>query len=549
MRQLPALAVVVLGATLLPSDASAVCSCMLEPRPPPSTSATGEVARDPGYTPTAAVFVTRQGTHTVLTIETAYQGPARPMSMVLPVPTAIERDQVRTVRGSLFRTLDRRTAPRVRHVWPACERRRRRARPMAMSADSVGGGGGGGPEPLMRIDEYGVDIEDEWELDEYDMTLLGAEQSTGLLAFLRERGLSLPDVAAEVLRAYIESGHRFILVDVDPSRAHRLGDNMMLSPIQLEYDSEELRVPVRLGTLNSPGEQELLLYVLSDEGRYEIANREMLVAPSDLEIDASARGGVAELYRAISDEMFRRHPGAAVTEYAHVLNRQVNSRHVRDFGLPQRSDTRRRRTRGSSARWTLTRIRHRYGTELDDDLTLRPAEEPLRLTRRWRHRSIRTYAPRGHSGFHIQYVAVHRGRTCPGAATQRRYARRFATAESLWEADRDLWPGVMLRDPIASLEIEPGSAAPDGWPPPPPEVQPPPIARTDGAMEPLQPRDAVDEPEPSEPVAEAPAAAPAAPSASDGGCTATPGRGGVWWGLLGLLGLFAFRARARGPRR
>ncbi len=44
----------------------------------------------------------------------------------------------------------------------------------------------------------------------------------------------------------------------------------------------------------------------------------------------------------------------------------------------------------------------------------------------------------------------------------------------------------MPADPIPSLGIDAGSEAPEGWPPPEPEAQPPPIARQDGPMEPLQ---------------------------------------------------------------
>ena len=283
---------------------------MFRMRPPPTVTQDTSATSDPSYNPASAVFVTRQGTRTVLTMETVYSGPPVELSMLIPVPTSIERDHVRTVTGSIFRNLDRRTSPRVRHVWPAC-RRIRRAPMRAMSA--MGGGGGSAPEPQMRIEELGIEIEDEWEVDEYDITLLGADESTGLLTFLRQRGLDLKENAIPMLRAYIESDHRFVLARVDPSRANVLGDKMMLSPIQLEYESEELRVPVRLGTLNSPGQQELLLYILSDQGRFEIANRTNVTAPTDLRMRSSVRGGVAEVYASLTDEVFRQHPGAAIT--------------------------------------------------------------------------------------------------------------------------------------------------------------------------------------------------------------------------------------------
>jgi hypothetical protein len=78
--------------------------------------------------------------------------------------------------------------------------------------------------------------------------------------------------------------------------------------------------------------------------------------------------------------------------------------------------------------------------------------------------------PRGRDGqsfFHVQYVVEHNQR-CISDQAQRWMARRFATAESMWESRHDLWPGEVILDPIESLGIEPRSHAPDGWPPPPP---------------------------------------------------------------------------------
>ncbi len=526
----PVLAVV-LGLGSIASGAEATCSCFFRMRPPPTVAQDSNATADPSYTPAAAVFVTRQGTRTVLTMENAYTGPADEISMLIPVPTSIERDAVRTIEGSVFRNLDRRTSPRVRHVWPGCRRRRRPAM-RAMTADGMGSGAAA-PEPQMRIEELGIDIEDEWEVDEYDITLLGADESTGLLTFLRTRGLDLKENAVPVLRAYIETDHRFVLARVDASRARVLEGKMMLSPIQLEYDSEELRVPVRLGTLNSPGEQELLLYVLSDQGRFEVANRPNIDAPTDLRMRSDVRGGVAEVYASLTDEVFRQHPGAAITEFAHTLGSRVGRAHVRRFGIPEE--------RRAGQTWTLTRIRHRYGIQLDEDLTLRPAAEPLRMTRRWSHPELRVYGPRGQSAFHVQFAVIHGSSSCPDTSVQQRYARSWATAESMWDLDEHVWPGEVFLDPIESLDITPGSSAPPGWPPPPPPPPPPSPSVTDAppepaAAEPAPPADALEEPEPETAPAEE----------DDGGfCAARPGRSGS--AAFGLL-LVALAWMARGRR-
>jgi len=489
---------------LPPAVVEATCFCMLRPPMPPATSRGAQtgVQLDPSYNPASAVVLVRDGRRTVLTIEAAYEGPAVELSMVVPIPSSIERDAVRTITGTAFRRLDGRTAPRVRHVWPRC-----RPRPMPMraaaSADGFGGGGEGvGRATAPTPEELGIEIQDEWPVAEYDVTLLGAQESTGLLTFLRQRGLELPDRAAAMLRGYIETNHRFVLLRADPSRAQRLGDAMMLSPIQIEYDSDQLVVPVRLGTLNSPGEQEVLLYVLSTDGRYVVANRPNVDAPTDLRMRPSARGSMAELYNAISDEIFRRTPGAAITEYAHTVGRHVRWSDVAPFGVADDPSLAFARGRpDATRRWTVTRIRHRYGTDLRDDLVLQSASAPLRMTRRWRTSSLNTWAREGESAYHVQYVVEHPG--CATEAQQRSAARRYATAESMWEARHDLWPGEVLLDRVALFGIEPGSSAPAGWPPAP---TPPPTVKPEHPVPSAAPSSAAT---PNAPAANAPTPAPA----------------------------------------
>lgn len=530
MRSLLAL-VTLVSIAALPTHGEATCFCMMRP-PIPVLHSRG-ISEDPSYNPASAVVIVRDGRRVVLTIEAAYEGPPTELSLVVPVPSAIGRESVRTVSGTVFRRLDQRTAPRVRHVFPDCFARMGAAAAMSAEGASDSARGRSAPTP----EDLGVEIEDEWPLDEYDVTLLSAEQSTGLLTFLRERGLDLPDAAASMLRGYIESGHRFVLFHADPARAQRLGETMMLSPLQLEYESDELRVPVRLGTLNSPGEQELLLYVISTEGRFDIANRPGVIAPTDIRMRRDARGAFAELYTSITDEIFRRTPGAAITEYVHPVGPHVRRSDVAPFGAVVETHTSRHGVPAAPT-WTVSRIRHRYGTNLDDDLTLRQAE-PLTMERRFpRWPELRVRPRRGHSAFHVQYVVEHN--RCTDESTERRIARRFATAESMWDARHDLWPGEVIVDPIPLLGIEPGSSAPAGWPPPPP---PPPVIAPP-----------VIEAAEAPPVIEAPApgAAPAAPvtptTAPPSAGLCSVGHAQSWqmaFGVSVVAALLGLRRRAR----
>lgn len=530
---------VFLVATLLPAprSVSALCGCMVFRAPRAQAgSVNSGITSDPGYSPSAAVFIVRDGVKTVLTMEPAYEGPKVPISMILPVPTSIERTQVQTVPGSIFRNLDRLTAPRVQHVFPGCRRPRRRRARGAVSLSSTGSGGGGGGS-FAEPSEPPVQVVDEWALDEYDISVLSATESTGLLDFVRERGLALPASAEPALRAYIETGHRFVFATVDPTRAHVVGDRMVLSPLQLSYESDSLVVPVRLGTINSPGEQELLLYVLAKGEHYEVANRESVIAPTELRLGQEAAGSVAELYGALMDEQFRQKPGAVVTEFAFRLGHRVGYHHIRRLGLTQRAR--------DSGQWTLTRLRHRFGPSQHDDLTLRPAAAPLRMPHP--HRFVpRVWARPGNSGFYVRFLVRHT--RCASAARQRRLARRYATAESMWESTETRWPGELLLDDVESLGITAGSSAPSGWPPPPPS--PPtrelPPSDTRAVPEPTTPLEQpVAAPEPSEPTTQTQVA-----EVVDSGCSVRSASGSfpMILGLWGLLWVARVR-RGRGARR
>ncbi|MGE0789031.1 MAG: DUF2330 domain-containing protein [Sandaracinaceae bacterium] len=454
MRWTPAAAI---GACILASaaQADASCFCMLR-RPDPATNLADDIKN-----PATAVFLLRDGTHTVLTIEPAYEGPITELSMIVPLPTPIAREDVRTISGHHFRRVDRATAPRLRHTWDACpawwgQPMRRAGRYGAGAAGIMSGDDLGG-------DDLGVEIEESWDVDEYDVSLLSAAESSGLLTFLRQRGLELPDRAAPILRSYIETGHRFALIEADPSRAQRIGDRMVLSPIQLFYDSEELRVPVRLGTLNSPGEQELLLYVLSRDGRFEVANREALVAPTDVLVRDDYEGGFPALYEAVLDRLYDEHPGATVTERATSLTNGVGLRNVYWFGLDRYVA---RNAEGHPSwrdlgRWTLSRIRYRYGADLDEDIVLRPAE-PLTPDRRRR------------SNFTVTYRMEHHDAVCPSWRAQQAVARDAATSDEMWTSAEPPWLGDVIATEV--LGVAPGAPRPVVEPPAPPaEV----IAATD----------------------------------------------------------------------
>ena len=54
----------------------------------------------------------------------------------------------------------------------------------------------------------------------------------------------------------------------------------MLSPLRFHYDADEFTLPIRLGLANSSGKQDLIVTILSPEGRYQASNYDNTTIPT-----------------------------------------------------------------------------------------------------------------------------------------------------------------------------------------------------------------------------------------------------------------------------
>ncbi|MFZ5476944.1 MAG: DUF2330 domain-containing protein [Myxococcota bacterium] len=216
----------------------------------------------------AQVAIVHENGRTTFSVSVNPFGDPQEFALVMPVPEVLEESEVRTLDGTIFATLDGYTGPR--HVADAgcwqgyyggygydsgC------GEGVDMSASSGGGTTTGA-----------VDVEAEYLVGEYQITILSSEESLALQTWLDEHGYSLPPGADERLAEYIESGSFFLAAKVADDAA--LADGTPLSPLQVSYESDLFYIPIRLATLNSPGEQDMVIYAISSasEGRVGIAN-------------------------------------------------------------------------------------------------------------------------------------------------------------------------------------------------------------------------------------------------------------------------------------
>jgi hypothetical protein len=270
------------------------------------------------YNNASQVVLMRKGSHTAMTMSNNYKGPPQDFAMVVPVPVVLKKEQVKTLRPEVFKAVDSLSAPRLVEYWeqdpcyvpPP---------PAPMPSYSLGGGRPGvkyESERSRRPEDYGVKIEAKFQEGEYQILILSAKDSGGLDAWLRVSKYHIPAGAGEALAPYVRAQMKFFVAKVDIQKVKRDEHGLaVLSPLRFSFDSNELRLPVRLGLLNAEAQQDLLVYVLSPDARYEVANYKNAFIPTNLEVSDTVKTNFGAFYAELFDETVRK-TKAVVTEYA-----------------------------------------------------------------------------------------------------------------------------------------------------------------------------------------------------------------------------------------
>jgi len=202
------------------------------------------------FNKSSKVVLARDGNNTVMTMASDYEGAPREFAVVIPVPTFIERKQIGVVDMKTIDHLDAFTAPRLveYHDDDPCRpvdlMALRRAVPMA--AARVEG-------MAYRDGRYvGVTVEASYDVGEYDVSILSAQESDGLVNFLTDNGYQIPNGAQSVLTSYINQKMRFFIAKVNVERMEKMGQ-VYLRPLQIRYETPKFMLPLRLGTVNANG--------------------------------------------------------------------------------------------------------------------------------------------------------------------------------------------------------------------------------------------------------------------------------------------------------
>src|SRR4051794_16347404 len=107
-----AIVVAALVVSFASAEAKAMCGCMLMPRPKVGTTSTAKIVNK-----TSKVILARDGETTVMTMANDFQGAPAEFGMVIPVPVAVKKEDVKIASDKVFDVLEAATAPGVTEIY------------------------------------------------------------------------------------------------------------------------------------------------------------------------------------------------------------------------------------------------------------------------------------------------------------------------------------------------------------------------------------------------------------------------------------------------
>jgi hypothetical protein len=262
------------------------------------------------------VVLAREEDKTVITMVNDFKGDPKEFAIVIPVPTLIEKGQIHIGDKKVIDHLDAYTSPRLVEYYDGspCH-----VRPMREHFfDGLAGAARKSSRPESKA--LGVTVQAEYTVGEYDIVILSAKQGRGLETWLKENGYRIPAGATDVLASYIKQKMHFFVARVNLDEHSKLGYNY-LRPIQVAYESPKFTLPLRLGTVNADGPQELFIYTLTRKGRVEPTNYRTVRLPTGANLPVYVKNHFKDFYRSMFDRAVNKEDMRAVfLEYAWDMN-------------------------------------------------------------------------------------------------------------------------------------------------------------------------------------------------------------------------------------
>jgi hypothetical protein len=257
------------------------------------------------FNKTSQVIIVRQDARTVVTMASDFEGDVKDFAMVVPVPQVPTREMIRVAEADLFDKLDAYSGPRLveYHDEPPCgpdyEEYYDSFEDDGFTSAAPEEEEGGGMDAQTR-----VTVKARYTVGEYDIVILEAEESNGLVKWLKANEYRLPAQTERLLSPYIKNGMYFFVVKVNLAQFEQSG-KQDLRPIQMTYETDRFMLPIRLGMANAQADQDMLVYAFSDRGRVECTNYQTLEIPTDHNIPTFVADTFGAFYQAVFEKAWK----------------------------------------------------------------------------------------------------------------------------------------------------------------------------------------------------------------------------------------------------
>ncbi len=263
------------------------------------------------------IAMARDHHKTVLTILNDYLGESKEFAILIPLPE-IGKSDIRVLDQAPFDRLEEYSSPRLikyfdEKVCPAGFEKE-----LLQSKES--------PIEANKASQK-IKIKIEYAEGKYEVLTAPANKNEELEDWLIEKGYKIPKQNFSAIEGYLNRKMKFILVKI--SLKEKVKSNFVfLRPIQIEFESPNFILPIPLTKTNDRFPQDVLIYLLTRQGRVEMTNFHNAPVPSQLDLPFYIERDFKGFYQAMLSEQFKKSEKKLIfTEYAgNVSEKNSDSR-------------------------------------------------------------------------------------------------------------------------------------------------------------------------------------------------------------------------------
>jgi hypothetical protein len=273
---------------------------------------------------TKLVVMQRTG-HSVVTIMAEVEGPAAPFALLVPVPSDVTANGLRTVRRNTLARLEALTAPRYHAFY---EQDPCGGATVEQAWDEHVKAGGRGfltPDFLPPADRHyavsnaistpiaptfkGSEGEFRYELVELEPRALARA--------LTRHGLHADPAALSALAEHAPPHGKVLLAEVDPAHVELTAEGrLQLGGIRFATRQPWTSFAESAFATKAAGTEELFVYVFDREARYAVKDQASVFLPNNIAVESRAAARLGAEYGALFDAFAQSAPGAYALEYA-----------------------------------------------------------------------------------------------------------------------------------------------------------------------------------------------------------------------------------------